>query len=238
MKTNRLLITLVIFSALLLSGCGSNARVGALRTESQSVELGDAGPVRVEINFGAGDLDLSGGADKLLEADLNYNVATLKPEVEYTDGTLVVRQPEVSGMPDLRDITDFRNEWKLRLNDKVPMDLKVDAGAGSGDLQLAGLSLTGLDVKLGAGTYTLDLTGDWVRDLAVTLDTGAAFITVRLPKDVGVRVVVDRGANMLDVTGLTRDGDVYTNASYGVSGVTMQVNLQGGIGKINLDVAE
>ena len=109
-------------------------------------------------------------------------------------------------------------------------------GAGSSNLQLAGLSLSNLDITLGAGTYAIDLSGDWARDLAVTLDTGAAFITVRLPKDVGVRVVVDRGANMLDVTGLTQDGDVYTNAAYGVSGVTMQLDLQAGIGQITLDV--
>ena len=95
MKTNRLLITLVLFAALLLAGCGSKARVGALQTESQSVELGDAKSVRVEIDMGAGDLEVTGGAEKLLEADFTYNVAKLKPEVEYTDGTLVVRQPEI-----------------------------------------------------------------------------------------------------------------------------------------------
>ena len=93
MKTKHLLIALVLFAALLLAGCGSQARVGALRTESQSVELGDARSVRVEINMGAGDLEVTGGADKLLQADFTYNVAKLKPEVEYKDGTLVVRQP-------------------------------------------------------------------------------------------------------------------------------------------------
>ena len=82
MKTNYLLITLVLFATVLLAGCVSQARVGALQTESQSVELGDASSVRVEISFGAGDLNLAGGADKLLEADFTYNVARLKPVVE------------------------------------------------------------------------------------------------------------------------------------------------------------
>lgn len=56
MKTTCLLIALVLFAALLLAGCGSGARVGALRSESQSVDLGDAKSVRVEISVGAGDL--------------------------------------------------------------------------------------------------------------------------------------------------------------------------------------
>jgi len=237
MKTNHLLIALAL-GALLLAGCNSEARVGALRTESQLVELEDTGPVHVEINLGAGVLDLAGGAEKLLEADFNYNVARLKPEVKYTDGTLVVRQPNVRGLPVLRDITDFRNEWDLRFNDAVPMDLRVDVGGGTSDLQLAGLSLTQLDISLGAGISTIDLSGGWARDLDVTIDTGAADITVRLPRTVGVRVEVESGPTVIDATDLTKDGNIYTNDAYGVSEVMLQVNMEPGIGRINLEVEE
>src|SRR5512143_2496487 len=137
MRTNRLLIVLVLFSAL-LAGCSSGARVGELQRESQSVELGDAKSVIVKINMGAGDLQVTGGAEKLLEADFKYNVVVLKPEVGYTDGRLEVRQPEISGLPNLLGIMNFRNEWDLRLNDQVPMDLSVDLGGGTSNLQLAG----------------------------------------------------------------------------------------------------
>jgi hypothetical protein len=230
--------TPLLLGALLLAGCASGARVGALQTESQSVVLGDAEAVRVEIYMGAGDLDVTGGTAKLLEADFTYNVTRLKPVVAYTDGTLVVRQPDLKGRPDWRGITGFRNEWDLRLSDEVPMGLSVDLGGGIGDLQLAGLSLTGLDVSLGAGEYTLDLSGDWVRDLDVSLDAGAAIVHLRLPSDVGVRVDVEEGPHTVEATGLTQDGDSYTNAAYGVSEVTMRVDLQVGIGVVNLEVDE
>jgi hypothetical protein len=238
MKTNRLLITLALVGALLLASCAPRARVGALRTESQSVELGDAKSVRVEIGLGAGNLDLTGGAEKLLEANFNYNVSRLKPEVRYTDGTLVVRQPEVNGLPLLQGITDYRNEWGLRLYDAVPMELKVNMGAGTSDLQLAGLSLTGLDVSLGAGESTVDLSGNWARDLDVTIDTGAADITVLLPREVGARVNVESGPHTIEASGLTKDGGVYTNAAYGVSETTLQVDIEAGIGFIHLEVEE
>jgi len=235
MKT-RLLWIIVVLLSTLLAGCGSDAKVGALRTESQSVELGDAKSVHVEINMGAGDLEVSGSAEKLLEADFTYNVAKLKPEVKYTDGTLVVWQPNGKGLSGLRGITDYRNEWGLRLNDEVPMDLRVDVGGGSSDLQLAGLSLTRLDVTLGAGIYMVDLSGDWTRDLDVSIDAGAANVSVQLPKNVGVRVEVDRGPATIEAAGLVQDGDVYTNAAYGVSYVTLHVNISAGIGRINLGV--
>jgi hypothetical protein len=232
------MINFVVLAALLLAGCAPRARVGALRSESQSVELGDAQSVRVEIKLGAGDLQVTGGSEKLLEADFNYNVAAIKPEVEYTNGRLVVRQPDVPGLPALRDITDYRNDWDLRLSDEVPMDLSVDIGAGSSDLQLAGLSLTGLDVNLGAGEYRVDLSGDWVRDLDIDVNSGAANVILRLPSEVGVRVEVEAGPHTIDTAGLAKDGDFYTNAAYGVSEVTLQVEVEAGIGHIDLEVEE
>ena len=146
MKTNHLMITLALLAALLLAGCSSRAWVGELQTESQTVELGDAESVRVEIEFGAGVLEIAGGTSELLEADFTYNVAKLKPEVEYKNHTLIVNQPEAEGLPALQGITEFQNEWDLRLNDEVPVDLRVNMGGGTSDLNLAGLSLTGVDV--------------------------------------------------------------------------------------------
>ena len=239
MKTKHLLINVVLLAALLLASCSSDdVRVGELRTESQSVELGDARSDRVKMVLGAGDLVVTGGAKKLLEADFTYNVAKLKPEVEFTDGALVVQHPDVRGYRTPQDIKDFRNEWDLRLNNDVPMNLSLDMGAGTSDLQLAGLSLTGLDVTLGAGKSTVDLTGNWTRDLDVTFDTGAANITVRLPGDVGVRVEVAAGVGRIEASGLKQNGNVYTNAAYGASEVTLDINILAGIGQINLEVAE
>ncbi len=237
MKTHHLLTGLLL-GALLLTGCVSQARVGPLQTESKSVELGNGEPISVEINLGAGDLEVTGGAEKLLEGDFTYNVDRLKPEVTYQNGVLSVRHPDNEGLPVLRGITGFRNEWNLRLNNEVPMDMTVNMGAGNCDLQLADLALTGLDVTLGAGTSTLDLRGGWTRDLDVALDSGAAQITVRLPRDIGVRVEVNAGPTAIDTQGLTKDGNVYTNAAYGTSPVTLDMNIQSGVGAIKLEVEE
>lgn len=238
MKTNRFLIVTVLLATLLLPACNAAPRVGELQTESRSVELGDAESVRVEIRMGAGNLQVTGGADKLLESDFVYNVAKLKPEVKYTDGTLVVRQPATHGLPVLQGITDYHNEWALRLSDQVPMDLQVDLGAGSGNLELADLSLTGLNVSLGAGEYMIDLSGDWARDLDVSVDTGAANLSLKLPSTVGVRVQIESGPTIVNTSGLTHNGNSYTNAAYGVSDVTMQINLEPGIGQINLEIVD
>jgi hypothetical protein len=238
MKVNRFLFIFVLVGAILLASCNAALRVGALHTESQSVKLGEAKSASVEIEFGAGVLDVTGNGEDLLDADFTYNVANLKPQVDYTNGTLVVSQPKTDGMPVLPGVTDFRNEWGIRLGNDVPMNLSVNVGSGTSNLKLGGLSLSGLKITLGATAGTIDLSGDWTHDLDITIDAGASNISVVLPKDVGVRVVVDRGPTMIDTQGLMQDGDVYTNAAYGESGVTLHVDLKTGIGLINLIVGE
>ncbi len=47
---------------------------------------------------------------------------------------------------------------------------------------------------------------------------------------------INSGPHTIEAIGLTKDGNIYTNAAYGVSDVTMQVNIQAGIGQINMDV--
>lgn len=238
MKTRLFFPSLILLAALALAGCGPRARVGALQTQFQTVELDGAESASVEITLGAGDLTVTGGAEKLLEADFTYNVVELKPQVEFTDGVLVVRQPDSNGLPVLQNITDFRNEWNLALNDDIAMNMSINMGAGNSNLQLAGLSLTGLDLSLGAGAGTLDLSGGWARDLDVAIDTGAAELAVRLPRDVGVRVEVDRGPTAIHASGLTQDGEVYTNAAYGASETTLDIEIDAGVGLISLEVEE
>lgn len=239
MKTKHFLINVVLLAALLLGSCSSDdVKVGELRTESKSVELGDARSVSVKIKMGANDLVVTGGAEKLLEADFTYNVAKLKPEVEFTDGTLIVQHPDVRGYRTLQDIKEFRNEWDLRLNNDVPINLSLEMGAGTTDLQLADLSLTGLDVMLGAGECTLDLSGDRARDLRASIQTGASRVTLRLPKNVGVRVELVSGASVVTTSGLKQDGNAYVNDAYGVSSATLQIVMEAGIGQIFLEVEE
>lgn len=230
-------LVLVLIGAQLLVGCAPRYSVGDLQTESQSVELGDADSVRAVINFGAGDLSVSGDAEDLLEADFLYNVEELQPVVTYKKGTLTVKQPDSKGLPSLFRITEFRNQWDLHLNNAVPMDLTVNVGGGSSNLQLADLSLTDLDITVGAGTSTIDLSGDWQDDLDVTVDVGGAFTTLVLPADTGVHVTIDAGPTIVEAPEFTKKGTVYTNAAFGESDVTLHISVSAGIGTLYLEEA-
>jgi hypothetical protein len=262
MRKNRsVIVSLLILLAVAfnLTACGRGVRVGDLQTKSQTVELDDADSVDVEIQMGAGTLDVSGGASELLEASFIYNVAELDPRATYANGRLEVKDSGVEGGSRfIFDLAEFRNEWDLKLSEDVPMEMKIGLGAGPsnlalGDLAMSKLNIVGgagevdldlkgsqalrqLDFDLGAGRVTIDLTGEWQHDLDARIGGGLGDIDLRLPGDVGLRINVEAGVGKIDARGLTRDGNIYTNEAYGSSDVTLRIDIESGVGRINLDV--
>ena len=91
---------------------------------------------------------------------------------------------------------------------------------------------------MGAGDVTLDMAGEWQNDLDAKISGGLGEITLKLPGAVGVKINIDTGIGEVNASGLTRDGDTYSNDAYGVSDVTLRIDIDGGVGQINLDVEQ
>src|SRR3712207_4823199 len=151
-----LLIVVMATTAVFAGACGTQRggtqQVGEMQRQSQSIQAQNAQSVRANLKMGAGELNLTGGADRLMEAEFSYNVANWKPKVNYNvsgeTGELMVRQGSGGGV-NLGG--DARNEWDIRFNDEVPTTLNVQMGAGESNLDLDSLTLRGLDLEMGAG---------------------------------------------------------------------------------------
>ena len=220
-------------------GGGSNAKVGPLVTETQAVALGDAKSVVVNINMGVGDLKVSGGSSDLMNATFNYNVAAWKPDITYnvvgTQGTLQVEQPSQHvNNPLFNSGGSARYDWDLRFMNEVPMTMKVALGVGQGNLKFGGLNLSRLEVNTGVGDTTLDLGGQWKQDTSVLVNGGLGQVTIIVPKEAGVRANVEGGLGNVNAGGLTVNGNTYTNAAYGTSSTTINIDVKTGIGNVNL----
>jgi hypothetical protein len=246
-----------------LSACTINRfQVGPTRTESETVEVGNAETVRADIRMGVGKIEISGGASELMEAEFTFNVDELEPRVSYdvsgTSGQLTVEHHRVEGFP-LGEYEDVRSEWDLIFNDDIPIDMTLSLGAARGDIDLRGMALSSLnlevgagdgelwlgnsplrnlDVEVGAGKLMLDLVANWERDLDAEITGGVGQLTIYLPSDVGVIVDVELGIAAIDARGLKKDGNTYTNDAYGESEVTLRIEIEGGIGDILLEVRE
>jgi hypothetical protein len=236
-----LLIAMMFATAIVAGACGTQRggtqQVGKMQRESKSVALKNAQSVRAQLMMGAGELNVTGGADRLMEGEFSYNVSDWKPKVSYDvsgqEGELVVKQGSAEGAG-LGG--DARNEWDIRLNDEVPTDLVVQMGAGESDLDLDSLALTGVDLQMGAGKTTVDLTGDYVQSFDASIQGGVGEATVLLPSDVGVKAKAEGGLGKINAKGLKRVGDAYVNGAYGESDTNLNVDVKGGVGEINLKV--
>ncbi len=200
-------------------------------SERRTVPLGGAKMAQVQVDLGAGELRVEGGAENLLDADFLYTSRD-RPEVKYSvsgeRGYLSVRQPPERGFH------GHKNRWDLRLSDKAVEELRVNIGAGEAQVKIGGMALSRLEVHVGAGEVRVDLTGPWDKDLDANIRGGVGEATVRLPHGVGVRVRASGGIGGINATGLRKEYGYYHNDSYGKSPVTLRLEVTGGIGEINL----
>ena len=219
-----------------MAGCNvsSGPPVGETRTISKTIPLGKQKYVDVEIKMGAGQIRLGSGSSDLMNADFTYNVDAWKPEVRYDAegdrGTLTIEQP--SGTRHYRGRT--RCDWDIWLNNHVPMAMNVNLGAGKANLNLAGLNISRFNLNVGAGEADIDLDRAWEHDLAASIHGGVGKLTLHLPSDVGVRATIHGGLGTIHANGFTKKGEAYTNDAYGKSRVNLNINIEGGIGDVNL----
>jgi hypothetical protein len=81
--------------------------------------------------------------------------------------------------------------WDLGLNPNVPLDLEISLGVGESNVDLRGLTVSGLDVDMGIGQTTVTLPEEghfWAR-----IDGAIGQTTIRIPEGLAVRVHVDTG---------------------------------------------
>lgn len=220
--------------ALLAPACYvSTEGSGSIERASQTVDLKSARSAQVQIEMGAGELVMRGGAAQLMDADFQYRARDGKPEVQYevsgARGTLTIRQPSHHTIGN-----NDKNRWELRLNEDLPMDIRVKMGAGEGRLDLGNTALRSLDVEIGAGEMKVDLTGHPHGDIDVRVHGGVGEATVRLPRRARLDVEAHGGIGEITARGMAKVGDRWVNVPSGEAEATIHVSVNGGIGQINL----
>jgi hypothetical protein len=208
--------------------------VYAMQHQTRTVDAQGAKSVHVSIDMGAGELTINSGSSHLLDADFDYRLSSGAPTVNYsvsgTSGSLDIAQQDSGSHVS----TTSDNHWTLQFANDIPLELKINMGAGRGNLHLRDLSLTRLNLDMGAGQVDVDLTGERRSDLNADIEGGVGEANIRLPKNVGVIVNASGGIGTIDTHGLKHDGDQYINDAYGKAPATIHLRVEGGVGRINL----
>lgn len=231
-----LVATLVVAGCNVHIGDGHNGSAGdTVRTREVIArdKAAKAELVQADLNMAAGELRLSGGSSEFLEADFAYNVPSWKPEVVFDNsgfrGRLSVKQGKGE-----TTIGNVKNEWILKLADNIPLDLTVRCGAGENKLDLRELTMRSVEVHIGAGSLELDLRGKPGKDFEVRVNGGVGEANVKVPTDIGVIAEAHGGIGSIHVHGMRKEGGRWVNEAYGKAKSTIRLNVNGGIGEINI----
>ncbi len=225
MKTIKVLLIFVVMLSLIACSFTVNVpsvRTGATQTLeiSEDVETGTSLSL-VTIEMGAGELNLTGGSDKLVEGTVRYNVEAWKPVVERDGSSLTLSQKTNSdiSIPD----GNYKNEWDLKLG-STPIDLSLTTGAYKGNLDLSGVSVTRLSVTDGASSAT------------IRFDTLNPVEMSELSYKTGASEVELFGLGNANVSSVRFDGGVgkYTLDFSGENPVNIDVSITSGMSDLKL----
>lgn len=94
-----------------------------------------------------------------------------------------------------------------------------------------------IELKGGAGSVVLDLTGEWPEGTTGQVDiaVGLGSVTLRLPERVGVEADVERFLVNFDRSGLLRRGSSYYSANWDTAKTRLRVNLKAALGDIQVE---
>lgn len=195
--------------------------------------LGSAQRANVNINFGAGALEVSSfdNATNLVEANLERRAGEeIRQDVRMAGETAIFTLRSENRTPSFSQ-SGRSPTWDVRLNRRVPTLLTIATGAGQTTLDLRQLQLSQLAVSAGAGQTVVTLPATGVLNASVTIGAGQVIMTI--PSGMAARISVSPGIGSRQVLGnYQREGDRYVSPNYATAPNRVDLQVSGGVGNI------
>lgn len=129
------------------------------------------------------------------------------------------------------------NNWRISLSPDLRWDLDMESGAVDGELDLEGLPLSDVKLKLGAGNLTVRLgnNGDGVK---MRVEAGAANLKIQVPEDTGISIALTGvlANNNLKELGWPQVGGRYRSPAYDVLTDRIDLELEMAVGNFTVEL--
>lgn len=106
---------------------------------------------------------------------------------------------------------------------------------GASEVKLSGLgnaNFSKFDFDGGAGSYTLDFSGEFQREASVKIDTGLSDLTLIIPEVMDATLTMDGGLTDINLgSGWSQSGNVYSHEG---SGPTLDIVINMGAGNVTV----
>jgi len=223
-------IAMLAIAALLIFTPGNNT--AATQTPISITQDTAATSGIVNVKAGAGTLNISGGSDQLVSGQLNSNVTNLTTNTSTLDKaqTVSVTENSLNGFI----FGHNTNTLDLKLNNTLPLNLNLDTGAMSMNLDLKDVMANTVTVKTGASSMHLAL-GDKATTSTVNINAGASSLDISLPLAVGARITVDAGLSSKNFKGFNKiDENHYESSGYGAAEKKIDLTFDTGASSMNV----
>jgi hypothetical protein len=175
---NRLAVLLL--GTVLVSACDHMRGPADLQVLRESRPAGSSKEFVVDLKYDVGQLDVvRGGDENLFSFDLQYDRSIYDPSFSFDDGERASMRLDMNARSGFNPGRSRDNELTLRLTDKVPLDLNLQAGVSESRLDMTGLKVRRMRLRGGVGKIEVTFdrpTGQMMNSLDV--ESGVGELTI------------------------------------------------------------
>jgi hypothetical protein len=259
-----LLVALPLSAIICLATAASGGLALGLFSSSQEVKtatynepLGNTDAAEIELEIGVAKLIIGAASrsDDLFTADvsyvgeINYNVTGSQQK------SITLRQHGDTSTPgswrvfginlDFFNVFDRSDDltWRIGLAPDLPLELDVSGGVGEMDLDLAGLYLEDLALRVGVGGVNLRLP-EPQESYRVVINGGVGSTEISLPRNAAVRVEATVGVGGINTPGFLNRvsgeqefvgaGGVWETEGFDQADTSIVIIFDGGVGSLTI----
>jgi len=187
----------------------------------------------IELNLDVGKLTFGESTPLLYECVSQYRYKEFEPFEKYSStekeaSILIYHSPVIKR----RISNNIKNDWLLKLNNKIIYDLSVKTGAIDIDCNLSDFKVEKLYIESGASNINLVLPR---YNSKIIIDTGVSNINIAIPKNVGATVNIDSGIAIKDLDDFIKRNGTYISHNYNESEYKTEIEIDCGVSNIDVD---
>lgn len=216
---------------------GSGARAQSFPAQDVSQALGNATQASITLDPSAGSIIISslGSSSSQLIAGKVQKARTENIQPHFSQNSDRASYSLSSeGIAMFYPNSSSQNwTWDFGLNPAIPIDLKVDMGAGNIQLDLKNLNISSLDVEMGIGKTTVFLPSAGL--FSGTINGAIGEVEIIVPKGMELRLRSNSGITGVDVPGNYQHSDtLYTSPGYASAENRISLEVGQAIGNITV----
>lgn len=200
--------------------------------ETFTMALGPAKTARFRFSHGAGQIAIGGGAP-VGQALVGSAAAGMNRESRFEGDRLEVKVD--AGPSFVPFVGPSEGIWRFQLTQEIPLDLIVEAGASSLDIDLQDVLARHIELKTGASSSNITMPARGLSFLDV--EAGAASVNIRVPEGTAARIRLKQEVNSVkvDTSRFPRqDSSTYQSSDFDTATNRAEIDVESGLGSITV----